>query len=82
MCLAVPGKVVAVSGEPPGRVAEVEYGSARRTAQLLYLPDVQVGDYVVVQAGFAIRRLSEAEATEALGLLRDAAVAEASAGTA
>ena len=69
MCLAIPGKVVAISGPAGAQQAEVDYGGLRRTAQLLYLPDVRLGDYVLVQAGFAMRRLSEAEAREALDLL-------------
>jgi len=73
MCLAIPGKIVAISGPAGAQQAEVDYGNLRRTAQLLYLPDVRVGDYVLVQAGFAMRRLSEAEAREALDLLEQAA---------
>jgi hydrogenase expression/formation protein HypC len=72
MCLAIPGKVVAISGEPGAQQAEVDYGSVRRRAQLLYLPETRVGDYVLVQAGFAMRRLSEAEALEAIEMLESA----------
>jgi hydrogenase expression/formation protein HypC len=65
MCLATPGRIVRVSAsDPQFPVAEVEFGSVTKTAQLVYVPDAQVGDYVIVQAGFAIRRLSEAEAEE------------------
>jgi hydrogenase expression/formation protein HypC len=67
MCLAIPGRVVAIDGsDPMARVAVVEYSGVRRRAQLLYLPDATVGEFVIVQAGFAIRRMSEAEAREAL----------------
>lgn len=72
MCLAIPGKIIAISGEPGAQTAEVDYGPLRRTAQLLYLPDVRVGDYVLVQAGFAMRRLTEAEAREAIELVEEA----------
>lgn len=69
MCLAVPGRIVAVEADPVAPVAEVDYDGQRRRAQLLYLPEARVGDWVLVQAGFVIRRLSDAEAREALGLL-------------
>lgn len=72
MCLTVPGRVVQVDdGESTGRVARVDFGIAVRSASLLYVPDVTVGDYVIVQAGFATRRLSPAEAAEAIEARRE-----------
>lgn len=68
MCLAIPGRIVSLLAEPTSPVAEVDYDGERRRAQLLYLPEARVGDWVLVQAGFAIRRLSAAEAREALEL--------------
>lgn len=71
MCLAIPGRIVAVTPEgPEGPSADIDYGSTRRRASLLYLPDAQVGEYVVVHAGFATERVSEAEAREALEYAR------------
>lgn len=75
MCLAIPGRLVAIHDEGGVPVAEIEYGASRRRAQLVYLPEAQVGDWVLVQAGFVYRRLSEAEAREALGLLESVTVA-------
>ena len=73
MCLTVPGRVVGIeSGEGDVRFARVDYGVAQRTANLLFTPEVEVGDFVIVQAGFATRRVSEAEASEALAYLREA----------
>ena len=67
MCLTIPGRIASIRDEGPGaRIAVIDYGSQQRSANLLYLPEVAVGDFVVVQAGFAIARLSEAEAQEAL----------------
>jgi len=67
MCLTIPGRVAEILEEGPGgRRATVDYGDQHRSASLLYLPEVAVGDYVVVQAGFAIARLEAAEALEAL----------------
>jgi hydrogenase expression/formation protein HypC len=67
MCLTIPGRIVSVADETPEvRTARVDFGGTVRTANLLFTPEVKVGDYVIVQAGFATRRLSEAEAREAL----------------
>lgn len=71
MCLAVPGRVVAITADPVAPVAEVDYGGLRRRAQLVYLPEARVGDWVLVQAGFAVRRLSDDDAREALALLEE-----------
>jgi hydrogenase expression/formation protein HypC len=67
MCLTVPGRIVSVTEETPQvRTARVDLGGTFRTANLMYTPEAQVGDFVIVQAGFATRTLSEAEAREAL----------------
>jgi len=68
MCLAVPGRIVAIAADPASPVAEIDYDGIRRRAQLIYLPEARVGDYVLVQAGFAVRRLSPEEARESLEL--------------
>lgn len=67
MCLTAPGRIVTITHEDPQfPVARVDFGTVTRTAQLLYVPEARVGDYVIVQAGFAIRRVEEAEALEAI----------------
>ncbi len=74
MCLAIPGRIrsIAVGGDG-GRTAEVDYPSTTRIAALLYLPEAEVGDYVLVQAGFAIRRLTAGEAAEVQAALETVA---------
>lgn len=63
MCLTFPGKVVAISGES----ASVDYGpNGVRDNVNVSLVDVKLGNYVLVQGGFAIRVLSNREAEEAL----------------
>lgn len=67
MCLTVPGRIVSIEGiEPNARIARVDFGEVERTASLVYTPEAVVGDFVIVQAGFATRRLSPVEAEEAL----------------
>lgn len=78
MCLAVPGRIVGIDGEPAAPVAEVDYDGVRRRAQLVYLPEARVGDWVLVQAGFAVRRLTDAEALETLELTRGTLATSAS----
>ncbi len=71
MCLAIPGGVVAIDEREPGvRTARIDYGIAVKSASLLYLPEARVGDFVIVQAGFATTVLDEAEALEALAAAR------------
>lgn len=67
MCLAIPGRLVAVGDD---RLATVEIGGVRRRVSLDFVPDARVGDWVTVHVGFAIARLDEAEARETLALLR------------
>jgi hydrogenase expression/formation protein HypC len=70
MCLGIPGKVVEISDEGPLRMARVDFGGVRKEACLAYLPEVVLGDYVIVHVGFAISQLDEEEALRTLELLR------------
>ncbi|GAC1468347.1 MAG: HypC/HybG/HupF family hydrogenase formation chaperone [Desulfuromonadaceae bacterium] len=73
MCLAVPMRVVSIDGDDV--VAEID--GVRREASLMLLgEDVQVGDFVIVHAGFAISKLDEEEAQETLRLMREVFKAE------
>ncbi len=74
MCLTVPGQIVSVEGSDV-RLAQVDFGVAVRTANLMFTPEAKVGDFVIVQAGFATRVLGPAEAEEALGYHRELAAA-------
>jgi len=77
MCLAVPGRVISLEDRDDTRMAEVDFGGVRKEVCLEYLPDVVVGEYVVVHVGFAIQRLDEESATatldsfERLGILEE-----------
>jgi hydrogenase expression/formation protein HypC len=70
MCLGIPGKVVEISDEGPLRMARVDFGGVRKEACLAYLPEVALGDYVIVHVGFAISQLDEDEALRTLEMLR------------
>ncbi len=67
MCLAIPGKVLEVN-ENRGIV---DISGMKLQVLLNLLEDVQVSDYVIIHAGFAIEKLSEEEARERLNLLAE-----------
>ncbi len=75
MCLAVPGQIVSIS-EPDApsqslfRSGKVNFGGVLRQVNLAYVPEAQVGDYVIVHVGFALSRLDEAEALQTLSEIR------------
>jgi len=71
MCLAVPGKVVEITGEGELRMGKVDFAGVQRQACLAYVPDVQLGDYVLVHVGFAISRIDEQAAQETLQALAE-----------
>lgn len=71
MCLAIPGKVTDIDSSNMMRMSKVDFGGITREISLAYLPDVQVNDYVIVHAGFAISQLDEEEAHETLRLLAE-----------
>jgi hydrogenase expression/formation protein HypC len=66
MCLAVPGRVLSVEERDETLMAEVDFGGVHKDVCLEYIPDVEVGEYVVVHVGFAIQRLDEQSAMETL----------------
>jgi hydrogenase expression/formation protein HypC len=70
MCLGIPGKVVEIDDEGALKMARVDFGGVRKEACLAYVPEVQVGDYVIVHVGFAISQLDEDEALRTLEMLR------------
>ncbi|GIX43675.1 MAG: HypC/HybG/HupF family hydrogenase formation chaperone [Candidatus Hydrogenedentota bacterium] len=72
MCLAVPGRIESITNEDPVmRTGRVNFGGVVREVNLAYVPEAQVGDYVIVHVGFAINRLDEEEANRVLAYLRE-----------
>ena len=71
MCLAIPGKIETLTGEDPiMRMGRVNFGGVIKEACLAYVPEVKVGDYVIVHAGFALSIVDEAEAHQVFEYLR------------
>ena len=72
MCLAIPGKITSISGEDPlTRIGKVDFGGILKDVSLAYVPEAQLGDYVIVHVGFALSRVDEAEAQQVFEYLRE-----------
>lgn len=71
MCLAVPGKVLDCDETSGVRESRVQFGGIVRRVRLDFVPEAQVGDYVMVHVGFAISRVDAEEAERTLQLLAE-----------
>ena len=72
MCLAVPGKVLAITGNDPlTRAGKVNFVGILKDVNFAYVPEVKVGDYVIVHVGFALNIVDEAEANQVFEYLRE-----------
>lgn len=76
MCLAVPGRVTRVFDERATTMADVDFGGISKKVCLAYLPDIEVGEYVIVHVGFAIQRLDEKSANETLAMFEKLGILE------
>lgn len=77
MCLAIPGKVLQAEEQNGLRVGRVQFGGIVRSVRLDFVPEVSVGDYVMVHVGFAISQVDEEEAERTYDLLREMGALEA-----
>jgi hydrogenase expression/formation protein HypC len=77
MCLGIPGKVISIYETDNLSMGQVDFGGVIKEACLSYVPDVTIGDYVIVHVGFAISRIDEEsarstyEALQSLDLLAE-----------
>lgn len=71
MCLAIPGRIIAVSQEQP-LLAQVEVAGVRRNVNigLLEPGEVAPGDWVLIHVGFALSKIDEEQARDQLRMLR------------
>jgi len=70
MCLGIPGRIAEVWTEESGaKMARVEFPGETKRVCLAYLPDLQVGDYTIIHAGFALTRVDEETARSTLELM-------------
>jgi hydrogenase expression/formation protein HypC len=67
MCFAVPAKVISIDGV----IAQADMMGNMTSADISLLEKVNVGDYIMVHAGFAIQKYDEDEAKATLDLLKE-----------
>jgi hydrogenase expression/formation protein HypC len=69
MCLAIPGKVTQTYAEHDVLMGKVDFSGVTKRVCLEHVPDVQVGDYVLVHVGFALQKVDEEEAKKVFEFL-------------
>jgi hydrogenase expression/formation protein HypC len=70
MCLAVPGRIVSITGLHELRSGIVNFGGVEKQVSLAFVPEAKIDDYVMVHVGFAISIVDEQEAMTVLGYLQ------------
>ena len=73
MCLGIPGKILEIYRSNNILMGKIDFGGVTREACLEYVPEAEIGNYVLVHVGFALNTISEHEAEETLELLRQIA---------
>jgi hydrogenase expression/formation protein HypC len=72
MCLAIPGKLLSTSSPVPGsRNGRVSFGGIVKEVNLDYVPEAEVGDFVLVHVGFALSRIDPEEARQVFEYLKE-----------
>ncbi len=71
MCLGVPGQIEKIEGEGLIAKGSVSFSGVKREVALAYVPEAQVGDYVIVHVGVAISVLNEKEAARVLAAYKE-----------
>ncbi len=69
MCLAVPARVESIDGD----FAQVDFGEVSKRICVTLLPDLEVGEYVIVHTGYAIEKMKPEEAKKTLALFEEMA---------
>ncbi|MDJ0771350.1 MAG: HypC/HybG/HupF family hydrogenase formation chaperone [Ilumatobacter sp.] len=69
--MAVPGRIVDTREERGTTMGTIDFDGVRKDICLAYLPDIEVGEYAIVHAGFAISRVDEESALETLRMLEE-----------
>ncbi len=70
MCLGIPGKVVETYQEHDVLMGKVDFGGVAKRVCLDHVPEVHVGNYVIVHVGFALAVVDEEEAQQVFSFLR------------
>ena len=70
MCLAIPGQIQSIE-EGEFRKGIVSFGGINKDVCLALVPEASVGDYVIVHVGFAISKVDEDAAQQALRIFQE-----------
>ena len=68
MCLAIPGKVIEITDQNGIKMGKIDYAGTMNDACLAYVPEVEIGQYVIVHAGFALNVIDEEDAKKTFEL--------------
>ena len=68
MCLAIPGQVMQISDDCGLKMGTIDFAGTTNEACLAYVPEVEIGQYVIVHAGFALNVIDEEEAKRTFAL--------------
>jgi len=71
MCLGIPGEIVAIREEDGVAIGKVRFGGITKDVCLSCIPDVTVGEYVLVHVGFAISKVDREAAANAYKTLEE-----------
>lgn len=71
MCLAVPGKIISIQGDDLNRMGRVSFSGVVKEVSLAYVPDAEIGDYVIVHVGFALSKVDAEEAQRVFRYLEE-----------
>jgi hydrogenase expression/formation protein HypC len=73
MCLAIPGKVVEIETMVEPMMGKVSFGGIVKRICLDWVPEIKLGEYVIVHVGFAISKVNEEEALETIKMFMEMA---------
>jgi len=71
MCLGIPGRITEITVEGALRMGTVDFGGVRKRVCLDFVPEAQIGSYVLIHVGFAISVLDEDDAAARLAAFRE-----------
>jgi len=71
MCLSLPGKILTIDDSSELRMAEVDFGGVKREVCVEWVPEAQIGDYVLAHVGTALTVLDEQSAMESIEALTE-----------
>lgn len=76
MCQAIAGRIERIEGSGLERRGIVAVAGVERDVSLALLPEAAPGDWVIFHSGYALRRISEAEADGLAELVEDLAIGD------